>query len=604
LISAILAAAGLAGMAIGLSPDLPVSYRIDATLDTINQKIYGSEEIEFINPTSKAIEKICFHLYANAFSDTTSVFCSENKQVKKDVASGNISRLDITEIMLDDRYVDSSGVTVNGTLMNIDLASGLQPNLEINIKLKFELTIPRAIVRFGRDGHGNYLLSHWYPILCGYQKGHLVDGEYHANSEFFSNFGFYDVTLKLPSNFITGTTGTLNLLENSDSLAVWNATADSVIDFAFACGRNFERFQADTLGIGITYLLSREKSDLFARIDNITKYTLGYCSEDLFLYPYQNFTVVDFSPGSAGLELPGLIAVGIGGPESHRTPSSFESLIVHETAHQWFYATIATNEYDEPWLDEGTSSYYTERIMRSRSDTHPDFSIFGYGIRLDDISRIFALVRHASYPIDLASYEYPNWFEYEAATYARSSMVLQCLQCSLGDTAFSRGIKAYAEKYRFRHPDTGDFEDEIESSSGRDLTEFYSQFVSGTSRVDYAVTDLRSAEIRKETGSDRAFKITVGLRREQDGILRQIVTVRLEDGSKIDTTWDGRSRVAEFQFDAVSMPVYAAIDEYYSYPLDEMKANDRLYYQTHSSRLISFDWDSVFFIEFILSLFL
>ena len=604
MISPLLTAIYLAGSLTGLSPDLPVSYEITVELDTTGRKLYGFQNIRFLNPTDGVLDKICFHLYPNAFSDTVSVFCVENEQARADVASGNIARLDVSEINIDGLAVDLGRIDTSGTLMYIALRDALLPGRDLNISMRFELTIPRARVRFGHNGKGDYLFAHWYPILCGYQKNRLIDREYHANSEFFSNFGSYDVTMKLPSNLIVGSTGLLSLAENSDTLAVWRARADTVIDFAFACGKNFERFQSDAPGVRISYLLSGDNAALSTRIDDITKFSLDFCSERLFPYPYSDFTVVDFNSGSAGMELPGMIVVSIPDEKSRRLKASFESLIAHETVHEWFYGMIATNEIDEPWLDEGLTSYFTSKIMAARPDTSFDFTILGYGVTYGDLSRIFALSRRPSYPLNLASFDYPGWYEYESTVYSRAEMVLRCLEMAVGDTVFSKALQEYARKHRFDHPDTEEFERAISAAAKKDLSGFYSQFIRGTSRVDYAVSALEFKEVENPVSPSPAYRITVDLRREHDGILPQVITVRLDDGSIIDTTWDGVSRIARFEFEAGSRPQYAAIDEYSAYPLDESRANDRLYLESQSSRLITFDWDSVFIIEFILSLFL
>lgn len=588
-------------MTIGLSSELPVSYKIDIRLDTVNHKLYGEQTVQFLNPTSESLERIAFHLYPNAFSDTNSVFCAEDKQVRSDVASGNISQLDVSEIYISGQAIDSAMVEIKGTLMYVTLRNELPPGREIEIDLKFELTIPRAKVRFGHNGRGDYLLSHWYPILCGYQKGELIDREYYANSEFFSNFGSYDVTMRLPSDLIVGSTGSLSQIESEDTLSIWHAAADTVIDFAFACGKNFESFRSDTLGITINYLLNKESKELFERIDNITKYSLSFCSKRLFPYPYDNFTLVDFDCGSAGLELPGMIAIAADGSRRGKSLSWLDALIAHETVHEWFYGIIASNEIDEPWLDEGLTTYFTSKIIDSYLNVEPGISIFGYRIEYDDISRIFTLSREISYPIDLASYDYPDWFEYESAVYTRAGMTIECLEKAVGDSAFSGALKEYARRFRFKHPDTEDFEKTISAYLDSDLSEFYSQFISGTARVDYAVTSMLYSKI---DDGEQTYMVTVIIRRIHAGILPQAISIGLKNGATVDTVWDGRSRMASFEFYTDSRPLYAAIDGYYTYPLDRKISNNRLYHVSHSGRLISFDWDSIFFVEFLLSLLL
>lgn len=605
MISSAILALSIAGSTVGLSSELPAAYKIEARLDTANHIIYGTQEVRFKNLTSKPLSRLCFHLYPNAFKDTSTVFCREDEDVRSDVASGNISRLEVSNLKLDGRDLDPGRIDIEGTLMYIDLIYDLPPGREIEISLQFELLIPRIKVRFGYDSDGNYLLSHWYPILCGYQKGRLIDWEYHANSEFFSNFASYSVALELPPEFAVGSTGNLRLVDKNDSIAVWQAEEEPVIDFAFTCGPDFDISESDTLGIKIHYILKNKNIELLDRIERITEYSLAYCSEKLFLYPYRNFTVVDFAPGAGGLELPGLVSVTIPESGSMRDADHLENTIAHETAHQWFYATIATNEFEEPWLDEGLTSYFTSRIARSSDHINGVIGLFGYNVSMNELFRTFALIGRAPYPINLKSWEYPGYLEYNSAVYTRALLVLQTLQGIIGDSVFAGAFKDFAEEYRFGHPDGNDFQSSISSSTGLNLTDFFSQFVSGTARVDYGVISVKYDEVPGESREAAAmYKITVDVRRQLDGIIPQKITVGLSDGSIVDTTWDGRSGVATFEFKADSKPWYAGIDDGSVIPLDENRTNDRIYLESHSMRLISFEWDAVFVLEFMLSLFL
>jgi hypothetical protein len=605
MISSALLGLSIAASTIGFSSPLPAAYRIEARLDTAGHVIYGAQEILFRNTMSKPLRQLCFHLYPNAFKDTSTVFCRESEEVRADVASGNISALKVSDLRLNGKDVDTGRIDVGGTLMYIDLLEDLPPGGEVEISMKFELLIPRIKVRFGYDSDGNYLLSHWYPILCGYQKERLIDREYHTNSEFFSNFASYSVVLELPPDFTAGSTGDLKLVDKNDEVAVWHAQGEPFIDFAFACGPGFEILESDTLGIKIHYLLKNKNMELCGGIDKITKYSLVFCSDKLFKYPYRNFTFVDFRPGAGGLELPGLISVAIRESRSVSAPTYLDNTIAHETAHQWFYATIATNEFEEPWLDEGLTTYFTSKIVRSFEDRKNSVEFWGYDIPLDELSRTFALLRKAPYPISLKSWEYPDLMDYSLAVYSRAQLVFQTLEGIIGDSVFAGALKDFAEKYRFGHPDGEDLLSSISSSTGLDLDDFFLQFINGTARVDYGITSLRYDEISGESESGNArYKIVVDLRRELDGIIPQKITVGLCDGAKIDTIWDGRSGVASFEFVANSESRYACINEDNVFPLDENRTNDIIYSESHSMRLVSFEWDAVFALEFILSLLL
>jgi aminopeptidase N len=70
-------------------------------------------------------------------------------------------------------------------------------------------------------------------------------------------------------------------------------------------------------------------------------------------YPYPRLTV-GVSPGlRGGIEFPGHVQLGSGVSSIH---------LVHEVAHQWFYALVGNDQYRHPWLDEGLATYAEARV--------------------------------------------------------------------------------------------------------------------------------------------------------------------------------------------------------------------------------------------------
>jgi hypothetical protein len=615
MISTFLIALVIAGNTINVSPELPVSYKMEVRLDTLSHKLNGAEHIIFLNPTQEPLNKICFHLYPNAFKDTSSVFAHEDKRIEQNIASGNISHLDVSNIVIDGNAIDSAAITESGTLLYIILPASLAPRAQIDISLDFELLIPRVKVRLGYDEWGNYILAHWHPILCGYQRERLIDTEYHANSEFFSNFSNYDITINIPSNFEIGSTGELSLVgKDSSGANLWHAVADTVIDFAFACGPSFHVFESDTLGVKIRYLIDPDHLSLFENADRITKYSLAYNSAKLFPYPYKTFTVVDLNSGATGMELPQMIVIEFLQPRiGNIAKAHMDFVISHEITHEWFYAMVATNEAEEPWLDEGVTSYVTSRLLTDNNVNLDKVDIFGYKVSIDEIERLLCIMSKAEYPINLKSWEYPDPISYNTAVYYRTTLVMQTLEGMLGRAKFDSALSFYANHFRFRHPIWEDIVNVMVVHGGQDLTTFFYDYIAGTARVDYSIKSLEyntlqnKSSIVTNSGEQATrlqkdnYKINVVLNRELDGILPQRLIVRLESGSNLDTTWNGEARVKSFDFMASSRPVYATIDSGYNYTLDENLGNNSLYVKPLGSRLLSFEWDILFIKELFLS---
>ena len=211
----------------------------------------------------------------------------------------------------------------------------------------------------------------------------------------------------------------------------------------------------------------------------------------------------------------------------------------------------------------------------------------------------------SEYPLNLRSWDYPDLMSYNMAVYYRTTLVLQTLEGMIGRAQFDSIMNIYANRYHFRHPNENDFFNVMVEKTGYELGQFYYQFIAGTARVDYCVKSLEFENIPKADSTTSAkYKITATLSRELDGILPQKLIIGLENGSKLDTTWDGHDRIKSFEFISKSRPTYAVIDSGYVYTLDENFSNNSLYLKPFSSRLFSFEWDSLFIREFILSLLL
>ena len=588
-----------------ISPEVPAAYEINAYLDDSTHTITGTAKVAFVNPTSKNLDTIAFHLYPNAFKDTSSVYCREDGRARTAVERGNVAKVEISNIMINSRKTEESGYRIDGTRLYIDLERPLLPRRKIEIGLEFEILLPEMIGHFGYDSDGDYLIAHCLPILCGYQKNRLIDWEYHANSEFFSNFSFYDVTIELAKDFKAVSTGELLRESETDSTAVWHARADTVIDFALVCGADFIEFESKIDGINLKYLLKEKNADFYPLVDSTVKNSLRYCGDLLYPYPYEYFSMADAGFRTAGLELPGLIVIGVMDVNENIRRNILKKTIAHETAHQWFYAGIATNEFEEPWLDEGFASYFEIEIASHYEFDKFPFLFSNYLGSDRSVRRFYSIAEGARYPINLKSWDYPNKQDYYSAVYGRAWMVLQALENVMGDSAFAEALKIFAGDYRFKHPDQRDFLESLWESSSVELTEFAEMFIDGTARVDYSIESVEFEKSESTDDSSEAeYVVYVNLERKYDGVLPQVVALGFEDGTEIYKKWDGKDRTTRIVFEAKSIPVYASIDKKTSYIIDENMNNNTVYPKGHVTRMISFEWDAIFIIEFLASIFL
>ncbi len=560
-----------------LSNDTPANYHIEAELDTSLKMIYGRETIEFLNPTTEPLDEIILHLYPNAFRDTTTTMAIESERIRSDLRI-NRGYINCDSILVDGERADS--ILIDETLMHIFPNEPLQPGRRLSLSLVFEIRIPKIRLRYGYDENGNYLISHWHPILAGYQHNKAIVFQYGVDGEFFSNFANYEIKLAIPEGYKLLSTANINIPDSTVSgLAYYDLIAEGVIDFAFACGPGWLNEAYNHNGVNINLFYLEQHSDNMLILKKTLNGSLDYFGEKFYPYPYPNLSFVDISPGAEGMELPRMVAMSF--ETRNGGPSRIKMIAIHELAHQWFYATVATNEYTEPWLDEGITSYVTNRCADNLYGRVNEFEIMGFGLSLELLQGLAARTSGYLDPLNKTSDEFKSG-DYYINVYARAPIVLRALEGVLGTGTFDKAMKDFTDSHKFKHPDSYDFKRALEQSSGVDLESFFNQYIFGTARVDYKIQSVESPK------SDSLYITSVDLQRIHDGVLPQQVVVGFRDGSKQSKRWDGIDKYTSLSFESNSPAEYARLDTSYYYLIDEDLINNSYRIEPDSAYTFAF----------------
>jgi hypothetical protein len=171
---------------------------------------------------------------------------------------------------------------------------------------------------------------------------------------------------------------------------------------------------------------------------------------------------------------------------------------VHEFGHQYWYGLVATNEFEESWLDEGFNTYSEIKVMQTAygHDRMPvrlaDFPVWNLPVTVPHVSfyRLGTLEGPFNDPIQTPAWKYFDFNSYGLNSYARTGLMLLSLEAWLGEDVMARVMRAYATRWRFRHPTAQDFFAVAHEISGQDLSWFFNQFVLGTATLDYEVVDF------------------------------------------------------------------------------------------------------------------
>jgi peptidase M1-like protein len=566
------------------------NYTINARLDHATHTIHGDERISWRNISSRAATSLQFHLYFNAWRDERSTWMREAelaglaetaRRDRSDWASIVIDKLEIlsssgepgVDVTTQLRFIaPDDGNADDRTVAELPLSRVVGPGDTIQLKVQWTSRVPRTFARTGVVGD-YYFIGQWFPKLGVLEDTGWNCHQFHASTEFFSDFGVYDVHLTVPRDWIVGATGVeQDVADGTDGSRTHHFYQEDVHDFAWTTSPHYlerrERFEHPSLPpVDIRLLLQPEHEDQAARHFAGARASLKYFGEWFGPYPYGHLTVIDpaWQSGTDGMEYPTLIT---GGTEwrAPRGVTDPEDVVVHETGHQFWYGIVATNEFENAWMDEGLTTFSSARTVEAAS--FPNFyahryfgSFIPWTFRELPLSREIDGDRMAGYrKWARQDVESTPSFRYwpvtgGAISYNKTAVWLHTLERHLGWTVLQRILSTYFHRYAFKHPKPADFFAIVNEVSGQDLSWYVDQVYRGSQTFDYGVDAIRS----DNTGPDGNRTIVV-VRRYGDGIFPVTVRASFEDGQQVDWQWDGRDRWKMFEVTRRSRALTAEVD--------------------------------------------
>jgi hypothetical protein len=459
------------------------------------------------------------------------------------------------------------------TVLAVALPAPIGPGGTITLDMAFTAEIPRPFARTGAIGN-YFFIAQWFPKIGVLDaSGTWNCHQFHVGTEFFSDFGIYDVRMTVPRGWPLAATGReRQRTDNADGTTTHRYDQEDVHDFAWTTSPDFlevrERFEHPGLPpVEMRLMLQPEHASQAARHLDSARATLRLYGEWFGAYPYGHLTIVDppWQTATDGMEYPTLFTVGT----RWRMPPEdtyLEDTVVHETGHQWFYGMVATNEFEDAWMDEGINQYANARVMAE------DFShgrhvarFFGGFVPwvIDDVpwdrlsSGEFMFDYRRSPTVDIqATPSFRYWPRTSGPiTYAKPALWLHTLERALGWTTMQQILAAFVNRWSFKHPRPGDFFQVANDVSRRDLTPFFDQVYRGSVVFDYGVDSVTSTDMDPDT-----IESEVVVRRHGDGIFPVTILATLANGEQRRFAWDGAGRWHRVRIEHASRVVSAQVD--------------------------------------------
>nr|WP_199096635.1 M1 family metallopeptidase [Dyella sp. ASV21] len=631
--------------------DRVVAYRIDAELDAVRHSVKGNEQLSWRNRSNQPVNRVYLHLYLNAFQNEGSTFFTERQVLTAHghsrgaaaLEKGQWGWIDLKSVQqgsaaLKWRFVHpDDGPATDQTVVCVDLAEPVPPGGTLALNIDFLSQLPRVVERTGWWGSFN-LVAQWFPKIAvlelpgerGATHVQWNAHEFHFNSEFYADFGSYDVRLTVPSDYTVGAVGELQgQPERTGDKATYHFQQGDVHDFAWVAAKGYQTLDASWQGPGspkvaVRVIYPPEYKASAAPVLKATLDSLSYFSNTLGAYPYRTVTAVvpPFNAQEAGgMEYPTFFtAEGYANIDAQTMDQwNIDFVTIHEFGHGYFYGLLASNEFEEPMLDEGMNEYWDQRMLRARNQRilvpsslarragiTPSTDVFQF-------ERRFADLAHPYDPLGQNSWDRYSSSSY-GTVYSRTATAMHDLEERLGTSVMERGFREYYRRWRFRHPSVADLRATLIDVSGnaRAVNEIFDQFIYGTAHIDDRVASIDNQEVwplagswskrgerqefvaddrdemvdRQRTswrkahphdGSDKPgpfpWRGTVTVVRDGASV-PQLLRVTFADGSHEDVHWDDDRRWARFVFTRPTKVVSAELDPEQKILLDADKLND------------------------------
>jgi len=630
--------------------DRVVSYRIEAELDAAKHAVHGTEQLQWRNRSDREVRSIYMHLYLNAFANQGSTFFTERDVLTAHGSARGNARLekgqwgwiDLNSVRQADtdlkyQFVQpDNGPATDRSVVRIDLAQPVPAGGTLTLDIDFQSQLPRVVERTGWFGDFN-LVAQWFPKIGvlelpgerGATEVRWNCHEFHFNSEFYADFGLYDVKLTVPSDYTVGAVGELQGQPQSDGgKTTYHFVQGDVHDFAWVAAKGYKTLDGTYEGPGspkvaVRVIYPPEYVTSAQRVLKASIDSLGYFSKTLGAYPYRTLTAVvpPYNAGEAGgMEYPTFFTADGFSDVEPGTISQYmiDFVTIHEFGHGYFYGLLASNEFEEPMLDEGLNEYWDQRMLRERKQgidlSTPFMNWLGVTPSMDGFTqeRLTASLRQPADPIGENAWDRLSSSSY-GTVYSRTATAMHDLEERLGKDVMEKGFAEYYKRWHFRHPSVADLRATLIDVSGKPdvVNQVFDQVAYGTAWVDDAVTAIDTEEVTPQAGTflkdgQRSELDTAALDKQLDKQRadwkkahpkakpgegpfpwRSTVTVRrygagapqtlrltYADGSHEDLRWNDARRWVRFVVTKPFKVVSAELDPAQTVYLDANKLND------------------------------
>lgn len=316
------------------------------------------------------------------------------------------------------------------------LEESLFPGEKITLNVCFLTKLAKINHRTG-IGQKSINLGNFYPVLCAYLDGEFYECVYYSDGDpFVSECASYQVVLTVPKEYTVARDGQGDVRKDAgEQKGIYHVRVerprfcDCSVRLLRGCGNQVE-------GRGYQILLLQRRNARGAPCGGAQE-ALEYYSATFGAYPYDIYSVVQTGFCYGGMEFPALSLISDALNEQNCVYT-----IVHETAHQWWYVAVGSNQVENAWQDEGLTEYSAALFF----ENHPDYgftreqlvsdALAEYRSYYNVYSQVFG---DADTRMTRSLKDYLSEYEYRSIAYDKGAVLFDTLRTSIGRQALFLG---------------------------------------------------------------------------------------------------------------------------------------------------------------------
>ena len=506
-------------------------YVLTAKLNESNNEIIGTDIITYTNNSPDKLSFLWMNVDQNLFKadsrgNAIVPLTGSRNGAQGEVFDGGhkIKSVKIINTINGKTSEVAAKFIISDTRMQIFLPQELKAKGgSVKVKIEFSYISPKE----GSDRTGVldtkngkiFTIAQWYPRMCVYDdvRGWNTN-PYLGASEFYLEYGDFDVNITAPANHIVVCSGELvnptavyNTVEQSrlakaklsdatvfirteeEVAALKTTTATKTWHYKLKNARDLSwassaAFILDGAKINLpsgkkslalsAYPAESAGNNAYGRSTEYVKSSIENYSKRWFEYSYPVATNVAGNEG--GMEYPGIVFCGW-----ESKGEDLWGVTDHEFGHNWFPMIVGSNERLFAWMDEGFNTF-----INSLSSV--DFNNGEYKSAVSDLHKLAETFTSPKLETIMSSPDNMKESNIGLLCYFKPSSGLIVLREQvLGPERFDLAFRTYVERWAFKHPTPDDFFRTMENVAGEDLSWFWRGWFQYNWRFDQGINSIK-----------------------------------------------------------------------------------------------------------------